>query len=228
MKMILLIIAVFSANVMAGVEVPSPSGTLVEEVLAQTPSDPHRYDWRNDSLTLEAGYGNVAEYNSFRSEAYHVGFFTPTGGGWIFRGAARRVLTYNTDSSSKMALTPYSQSAQPSRYEFVLGMGYALLDGRSQTALSPRITDVNHALYALVGLQYNYFTSRDEEPLPAMHAVYYNVVAETGLRWQIFFPHSLGLGFEWTYSFPFSGREPDLGSWQRFSGILSWSFASSP
>jgi len=210
------------------IELPSPSRTLVEEVVAQTPSDPHRYDWRNDSFSLELGVGAISEFNSFRSDSYQLGVMAPVGGGWIMRGTARRVNTFGTGSSSQMALTPYSQSAQPSRYEFVGGVGFALLDGRSQTVLSPRLTDVNHALYVLAGAQYNYFTSKPDEPIPAMHPVYYNWVLETGLRWQIFFPHSLGFGFEWDYSVPFSHAEPDLGSWQRFTGILSWSFAGSP
>lgn len=224
MKFYWLIVMLSSSIAFAAVDVPSPSGTLVEEVMSHNPSDPHRYDWRKDSLTVELGYGNVVEYNSFRSESYQFGMFTPLGGGWIFRGTARRIATYGTSSSDKMALTPYSQVAQPSRYEFELGAGFALLDGRSQTALSPRLTDINHALYLIGGLQYNHYESRADEPIPAMRAVYYSVVANVGLRLQIFLPHSLGFGFEWTYSFPFSKPDPDLTSWQRFGGVLSWSF----
>jgi hypothetical protein len=201
------------------------SGTLVEEVLSQSKPDPHHYDWRADSLTVNFGYGNVTEYNSFKSSYFQLGMTTAISDNWIFLTDLRRVMVQGTDSSEKFGQTPFSQSAQPSRYELMAGLGVAILDGRSQTLLSPRITDLQHALYAIAGAQYNYFPSKPEEPLAGMQPAYYDWTAQAGLRWNIYLPHSFGVAFEWDYCFPLTMSQQDLGSWQRFAGLVTWSFA---
>jgi len=218
----LLLTFVFSAGALA-IEMPSTSGSLVEEVLS-TSNSPHKWDWRQDLLTVEFGYSSIMEHNSFESRSYNVGVFKPLRGPWLARGSARFVRTEGTASSEMLALTPFSQAAQPSRHEFVAGAGYTLMDGRSATPLSPRLTDIGHALYGLLGLQYNHYSKKDPEPIEGMRAVYYDLALETGVRLQIYFPENLGLGLEWTYSRPLSGGDPDLRSWQRFTGSVSWSF----
>ena len=201
----------------------STSGTLVEEVLSRS-EDPKAWDWRQERIQVEGGYSTIDEANSFKSESFHLGLSRPFGRGWILRGQVRRVLTTETASSRAVSLTPFSQAAQPSRFEFLGGAGFVLLDGRSSTRLSPKITDVGHSLMFLGGLQYNYFSTNEAEPIPGMRALYYKFVAETGLRFQIYLPEHLGLGFDWTYSLPLSSHDSDLDSWQRFTGSLSWSF----
>lgn len=201
----------------------STSGALVEEVLSKS-SEPHAWDWRAYKLQVELGLSTIDEANAFESQSYHLGVARPLSGRWLLRGAARKVTTSGTASTQSISQTPFSQAGLPSRYEFLAGAGYTLLDGRSATALSPRISDVGHALYALLGLQYNHFTNTDTEPLPGMRALYYKVSAEAGFRLQIFLPENLGLGLEWTYSRPLTEADPDLESWQRFSGSVSWSF----
>lgn len=201
----------------------STSGTLVEEVLSRS-EDPKAWDWRQERIQVEGGYSTIDEANSFKSDSFHLGLSRPLSRGWIIRGQVRRVSTTETASSRAISLTPFSQAAQPSRFEFLGGAGFVLLDGRSSTRLSPKITDVGHSLSLLGGLQYNYFSTDEVEPVPGMRALYYKFVAETGLRFQIYLPEHLGVGFDWTYSIPISSRDSDLDSWQRFTGSLSWSF----
>ena len=182
-------------------DLPSTSGTLVEEVLSRS-STPHQWDWRNDVLMIEGGYTALHEFNSFESRSYNLGLATSLGGPWIARGAFRKVVIQGTPSSEQFALTPFSQAAQPSRYEALAGAGYALIEGRSMTALSPQLTDVGHALYAVVGVQYNFFANHDPEPLPGMRAVYYDLVAEAGLRFQSSFRRPWAL--DWSGLLPTS------------------------
>lgn len=204
--------------------IPSASGSLAEEVMVQSGDRPHIWDWRHDFLTIEAGYTSLQELNSFHSSSYNFGLSRPISGPWILRLGVRKVSTTGTPSSELLGMTPFSQAAQPSRLEFIGGIGFALMDGRGATPFSPYITDVGYALYAIADVQYNYFSSRDPEPISGMRAIYYDYVAEAGLRYQIFLPQSLGLGLEWTYSVPLRNANGDLNSWQRISGILSWSF----
>lgn len=201
----------------------STSGLLVEEVIAQS-DDPKGYDWRRRSLQVEASYALVNEANVFQSRSYGLGVATSFGGAWILRGAARRAETSETPNSRQMALSIYSQAAQPSRYEFLAGVGYTLLDGRSATALSPRITDIGHSLTALLGAHYNLFDNQEPAPLRGMRAIRYDVVAEAGLRFEVFLPKLLVLGIEWTYSIPLASADPDLPEWQRFGATLGWAF----
>ena len=110
---------------------PSPSRTLVEEVVAQTPADPHRYDWRNDAFSLELGYGNISEFNSFRSESYQLGVMAPE---LLERIACRRgspVLAAGCESS-----VPGLHFAGAS----AVGIGYAGF--RNPTALVQIIDDL--------------------------------------------------------------------------------------
>lgn len=201
----------------------STSGILVEEVLSQS-EDAKGYDWRRMNLQLDFNAAFVYEANIFKSQSYGLGAFRALGRGWLLHGAVRRTETSETQSSRQMALTIYSQAAQPSHWELLLGAGYTLLDGRSATALSPRITDLGHALIAMAGVHYNIFDNRDPAPLPGMRALYYDLVAEAGLRLQIFLPHSLGVSIEWTLEAPLRGGDPELPHWQRLGGSLSWSF----
>jgi hypothetical protein len=203
----------------------SASGLLVEETLSQSP-DPHAYDWRKIPFQAELGYGSVEEGNSFKSRFYSLGVASSIAPSWLARATVRSVETSSTGSSDALAHTPYSQAAQPSRYEILLGGGYALLEGRSATPLSPRMTDLGHALYVIGGLQYNYFPSRDPEPVPAMRAIYYDYCAEAGLRFQAYLPRAIGLSLEWTYSVPLTKADGDLPNWQRFAGNISWSFGN--
>lgn len=216
------IILFFAANAASAVEL-STSGALVEEVLAQA-EDAKAYDWRRMTLQLDLQASFVYEGNVFQSRSYGLGAFHSLGRGWLLHGALRRAQTLETTSSQQMALTIYSQAAQPSRFELLLGGGYMLLDGRSSTVLNPRLTDLGHALIALAGVHYNHFDNRDPAPIAGMRAIYYDLVAEVGLRFQIFLPHSLGVAFEWTYERPLRGADPELTDWQRFGGSLSWSF----
>ena len=201
----------------------SSSGALVEEVMTQS-SDPRAHDWRRPRFGLDLGYGAVHEENSFKTRSFSLGAFTSVSRGWIARGAVRMTTVEATGSSRSLAKTPFSQAGQPSRTELMAGAGYALLEGRSATPASPSITDLDHALYAIGGAQYNLFKSKDAEPISAMQAVYYDFAAEAGLRFEAYLPRSLGLALEWTYAVPLTGANPDLPGWQRFGGYLVWSF----
>jgi hypothetical protein len=202
----------------------STSGLLVEEILSET-TDPHRYDWRRTSLQIEGGYAFTTEANSFESGGYGVGVARSIGTSFLGRLAWRHVETKTTPSAKLLSLTPFSQAAQPSRDEFLVGVGYPILEGRSATPLSPRITDIGHALFALGAIQYNSFTL-NRGTLPGMRAVEYSWVAETGLRFQAYLPQDLGISLEWTFSVPISSWDPDLHSWQRLGGNVSWAFGN--
>lgn len=211
----------------------STSGLLVEEVLSKS-SSPREYDWRQAWFTVEAEATQINEANSFESSGYGLGLSRDLGdilsgslgSAWLARLNFRRVETRATESTRLIALTPFTQAAQPSRYEILAGVGFTLLEGRSATPLGPRMTDIEHALLLLGGLQYNIHDSTDSVDTlpPGMRAVKYRFVGETGLRFQIFLPRALGLALEWTYSFPLTDADPDLRGWQRYGGALSWSF----
>ena len=201
----------------------SSSGYLIEEVLSQT-KDPKEYDWRRIPLQVHFTFFNVLESNIFEARSYQLGLTRSLSGPWSLRGALRRTSVVESSSSRMIAQTVFSQAGQPSRYEILAGAGFTLLDGRTATALSPRTTDLGHALTAHAGLVYSKYDSKDPAPISGMRAVYNDLSIETGLRFQIFLPQSLGLGFEWAYGLPLSGRDPDLPNWQRIGGSVSWAF----
>jgi hypothetical protein len=200
----------------------STSGFLVEEVLAET-RDPHRFDWRSPWLQVEGGYATTIEANSFESSGFNLGLAKAVGSGLLARLAWRHIETRATASTSLLAQTPFSQAGQPSHEEFLAGLGYPILEGRSQTPLSPHTTDIGHALFALGGLQYNLFAGDSDLP-PGLRAIKYSWIGEAGVRFQIYLPRSLGGSVEWTYSMPLIGMDADLPGWQRVGGTLSWSF----
>jgi hypothetical protein len=222
MKLLLLVFVFITSLTVHAAEL-STSGTLVEEVLSRS-ENPSTWDWRHPRVQVELGFTTLDEANSFTSKSYNLGVSRPLGRGWIARGQVRRAVTSGTASSNAVSLTPFSQAAQPTRWEFLAGGAYTLMDGRSSTLLSPKITDLGHSLAVLAGLQYNYFSNTDPEPIPGMRALYYKFVGELGLRFQVYLPEHLGLAFDWTYSLPLSRPDDDLDSWQRFTGSFTWSF----
>lgn len=87
-----------------------------------------RFDWRQSSVGVGAFLGELLERNNFGSLAAGVMFRHPFGD---FMGEAglTRVFTWSTDSSDKLALTPYRQYGRPSRFELDLNLGYPLAEG---------------------------------------------------------------------------------------------------
>lgn len=178
---------------------PLTSAVLVDEVMSQS-SGPHVFDWRKSAAEIELGYVYVDEANNFESWGAELIGSIPSDAGVTFRFGLRRFWLESTESAELIEKTPFRQKAQPTRYEIMGGLGVSLLEGRSFSRLSPWMGDLEHVLQGLVGLHYNHpndkwIPARSDKPdaRPGQEISYAKLVAEIGLRWQVYFPSSLGL-----------------------------------
>ena len=205
--------------------------SLVQDVISRSES-PHVSDWRKYKFEMQAGYGYVEERNNFTNSAYELSGALPAGAGSQFRFGLRRVLMQRTDSTDKIARTPFKQAAQYSRYELQVAYAYGLMEGRAMTRLSPMIPDFEHATLINVGVHYNLpgektLPSRGTppQPLPGQQPVNSNFNFEIGLRWHLYTPQTFGFYLEAAYQRPMSATGA-LKSWNYFSGGVLWSIGT--
>lgn len=202
----------------------------INEVMSQSTS-PHAYDWREAAFELEIGADYADEANNYDTNGWHIGASVPTGGGFVFRLLIRRMYVHASHAGELIGRTPFRQAAQPTRYEYALGGGWALLEGRSMSRLSPLISDLEHVMLATFGLHYTDPNSGtipkmgdDTGLLPGQSKEYSNWNLELGLRWNIYLPRGAGIFFEMQKNWPRTVSENGVASWQTFTAGGLWSF----
>ncbi len=105
----------------------TPFDTLVDRAIGRT-SRPVRYDWRK--ATVEVGLSGAlpAELNNFQS--WRAGAFARVPVSGLLLGVeASYVWVYGTDSTDRLALTPYRQPGRPDRIEVDLTLAFPLAEG---------------------------------------------------------------------------------------------------
>ena len=100
---------------------------LTERAIGRT-SRRVRFDWRRGGAQVGVLGGLPAELNNF--DSLHAGVFVraPTGG-LLVEGALRYVWVEGSDSTRKLALTPYRQAGRLPRLELDVSAAYPLAEG---------------------------------------------------------------------------------------------------
>jgi hypothetical protein len=118
-------------------------------------SKPVRFDWRKASLGINAMSSILAELNNYQSWR--------AGGGLrfmlssvIFDLEVSKTFTRSTDSSQKLARTPYRQYGRPGRIELDLGLSLPLAEG-VVTAWPGFFPATELVLSASAGFRYLYY-----------------------------------------------------------------------
>jgi hypothetical protein len=101
---------------------------VLNERMIGTASRAVRFDWRQTRVGVGLVGSQLLELNNFRS-ARLGGFVRMPIKGFLGDIAITRVFTQGSDSTEKLALTPYRQSGRPSRFELDLNLGYPLAEG---------------------------------------------------------------------------------------------------
>jgi hypothetical protein len=91
-----------------------------------------RVDWRRKKVGFGLIGGRLLELNNFGS-ARLGGFVRRPFGGVMAELGVSRVFTWGSESTRKLALTPYRQLGRPSRFELDLNIGYPLAEGVATT-----------------------------------------------------------------------------------------------
>lgn len=105
----------------------TPTNLLIERLIGAT-SRPVRFDWRKTTLGVGAFTSQLSELNNFRSFRAGGVVRMPIGGVLGELGISR-VFTWDTDSSEKLAFTPYRQWGRPSRFELDVNASFPLAEG---------------------------------------------------------------------------------------------------
>jgi hypothetical protein len=132
----------------------TPFETLTERVIGKT-SRAVRFDWRHMNVGLGVVVGELIEYNNYFTT--RIGAFArfPLGP-VVVEVALSAALTTDSDSSQKLALTPYRQLARPSRAEIDINFAYALAEGVATTRAS-FLPAVELVFSVNLGLRYRYY-----------------------------------------------------------------------
>ncbi len=231
---LLIALAIFcsqSSRALADAADAFATSSLVQEVISRAES-PHSSDWRTYVAELQLGIGYVNERNNFTNSAYELSGAIPAGAGSQFRFGLRRVFMSGTESTDKIARTPYKQAAQYSRYEIQLAYAFGLMQGRAMTRLSPRLPDFEHTTLINVGAHYNLPSDKalpqrgkTPRPMPGQQPVNNNLNLEIGLRWHVYTPQSFGFYMEAIHDRPL-GNASSLNYWSYFSCGVLWSFGT--
>lgn len=105
----------------------TPMEALTERMIGSA-SKSVRYDWRNAQVGFGVVGSELLERNNFGSAGLG-GFVRKPFSGLMGELAVTRVWTWGTDSSQKLALTPYRQYGRPSRFELDVNLSYPLAEG---------------------------------------------------------------------------------------------------
>ena len=87
-----------------------------------------RFDWRKSTLGFGLIGSELLERNNFGSTRFGIMARKPFGS-FVGEVAITRASTWGTDSTEKLALTPYRQHGRPSRFELDVNVGYPLAEG---------------------------------------------------------------------------------------------------
>jgi hypothetical protein len=105
----------------------SPVEALTERTIG-TASKSVRFDWRKSPAGLAVVGSELLERNNFGSTRVG-GLVRRRMGDFMGEVAITRAITWETDSTRKLALTPYRQYGRPSRLELDVNLGYPLAEG---------------------------------------------------------------------------------------------------
>ena len=114
-----------------------------------------RLDWRRKNLGFGLLGGRLLELNNFGS-ARLGGFVRTPLGGFMGELAVSRVFTWGSESTRKLALTPYRQLGRPSRFELDLNVAYPLAEGVA-TARAGFFPATEMVFSANAGFRYLYY-----------------------------------------------------------------------
>lgn len=132
----------------------TPLDALTERMIG-TASKSVRFDWRKSTLGIGLIGSDLLERNNFGSTRLGLLARRPFG---KFMGelAISRAFTWGTDSTEKLALTPYRQYGRPSRFELDVNVGYPLAEG-VVTALPDFFPATELVFSANAGLRYLFY-----------------------------------------------------------------------
>ncbi|WPB81849.1 hypothetical protein KYC5002_22380 [Archangium violaceum] len=105
----------------------TPLDALTERMIG-TASKSVRFDWRKSTLGIGLIGSELLERNNFGSTRLGLLARRPFGK-LMGELAISRAFTWGTDSTEKLALTPYRQYGRPSRIELDVNVGYPLAEG---------------------------------------------------------------------------------------------------
>lgn len=105
----------------------TPLDALTERMIG-TASKSVRFDWRKSSLGVGLIGSELLERNNFGGNRLGLMARRPFGR-LMGEVALTRAFTWETDSTRKLALTPYRQAGRPSRFELDVNLGYPLAEG---------------------------------------------------------------------------------------------------
>ncbi|WP_224367851.1 hypothetical protein [Hyalangium versicolor] len=114
-----------------------------------------RFDWRKKTLGVGLIGSQLLELNNF-SSARFGGLIRKPLGNFMGELAIARVWTWGSDSTDKLALTPYRQSGRPSRIELDVNLGYPLAEGVA-TARPGFFPATELVLSANAGIRYAFY-----------------------------------------------------------------------
>ncbi|WP_309894595.1 hypothetical protein [Archangium sp.] len=105
----------------------TPLDALTERMIGAA-SKSVRFDWRRSTLGFGLIGSELLERNNFGSTRFGLMARKPFGS-FVGEVAITRAFTWGTDSTEKLALTPYRQHGRPSRFELDVNVGYPLAEG---------------------------------------------------------------------------------------------------
>lgn len=132
----------------------SPLDALTERMIG-TASKSIRFDWRKSTVGFGVLGSELLERNNFGSTRLGLMARKPFGNVMV-ELAATRVFTWETDSSLKLALTPYRQHGRPSRFEFDVNVGLPLAEG-VVTSLPGWVPPAEMVFSANAGFRYLFY-----------------------------------------------------------------------
>ena len=105
----------------------TPFDALTERAIGRT-SRRVRYDWRRGDAQVGVHGGVPAELNNFDSLRAGTFVRVPTSGMLLELGLSH-VWVSGSESTERLALTPYRQAGRPDRFELDLGLAFPLAEG---------------------------------------------------------------------------------------------------
>jgi hypothetical protein len=114
-----------------------------------------RVDWRRKTVGFGVTGSRLLELNNFSSARLGAVVRRPFGG-VMGELAVSRVFTWGSDSTRKLALTPYRQLGRPSRFELDVGLAYPLAEGVA-TARAGFFPATELVFSATAGLRYLWY-----------------------------------------------------------------------
>jgi hypothetical protein len=128
---------------------------VLNERMIGTASRAVRFDWRKTKVGFGIVGSQLLELNNFGS-ARIGGFVRTPLGSLMFDFAVTRVITWGSESTEKLALTPYRQFGRPSRVELDFNLAYPLVEGVGTARLG--FFPATELVFSLnAGLRYIYY-----------------------------------------------------------------------